>query len=113
MLVKLKMKRRLAITFAVAAALAAAAAVSAQGAVNPAEIIADTICSLIPEAASLAWWLALLMFIYGGAKYAYGADDPGARKQGKNIAVNAMIGLIIVAVAYSLITAIAGGDPCP
>jgi len=97
-----------------AVAWAYVTAVSAGGSTNPAEIIANTICALIPEAGTLAWALALLMFIYGGAKYAYGADDPGARKQGKNIAVNAMIGLIIVAVAYALVNAIANGSPvCP
>jgi len=99
--------------YAGAVAWAYTATVSAGGATNPADIIANTICALIPEAGTLAWALALLMFIYGGAKYAYGADDPGARKQGKNVAVNAMIGLIIVAVAYSLIIAIAGKSPCP
>jgi hypothetical protein len=78
---------------------------------DAAQIIADTICMLIPEAIQLAWALALLMFVYGGAKYAYSADDPGGRKQGKNIAVNALIGFIIVGAAEAVILAINNNTP--
>ncbi len=75
---------------------------------DPAEIIATTICNLVPDVLDLARVLALLMFIYGGAKYAFSADDPGGRKQGKNIAVNAIIGLLIVAISYTLVANISG-----
>jgi hypothetical protein len=77
-------------------------------------IIAEVICGLVPDVTRLAWALALLVFVYGGAKYAYSADDPGGRKQGKNIAINAMIGLIIVGAARAVIVAIAGNNNfCP
>ena len=85
---------------------------AAQAAVTPpdaAQIIASTVCGLVPEVMTLAWALALLMFIYGGAKYAYAADDPGGRKAGKNIAINALIGFIIVGIAKAVVSAIANG----
>jgi hypothetical protein len=85
---------------------------SLSSASGPAQIIKNVICGLAAEVRLLAGVLATLMFIYGGAKYAYSADDPGARKQAKNIAVGAIIGAIIVASAGGLVTAIAGGG-CP
>ncbi|MBU0761759.1 MAG: hypothetical protein KKD39_01935 [Candidatus Altiarchaeota archaeon] len=75
---------------------------------NPAAIIAGVICSLVPDVLRLARVLAVVMFIYGGAKYAFAADDPGGRKQGKSIAINALIGLLIVAASYSLVQSIVG-----
>lgn len=101
--------------FGAAAIVALANLVSATA--DAATIIKNIICSLIPEVMTLAWALAFLVFIYGGAKYAFGADDPGARKQGKNIAINAMIGFIIIAASQALIAAIAfsggAGTICP
>lgn len=75
---------------------------------DPASIIAGVICSLVPDVLQLAQVVAIVMFIYGGAKYAYGADDPGGRKQGKNIAVHAIIGLLIVGISKNLVMAISG-----
>jgi len=85
--------------------------VSAQSA-NPGAIIANVLCTLAPDIIGLARLLAILMFIYGGARYAYGADDPGARKQGKSIAINGLIGFIIVAMSKTLIGVIAGTPVC-
>jgi hypothetical protein len=91
-----------------AVAAASLAAGYASAAVNVATVIKGVICSLIGDVIQLAWALAILMFIYGGAKYAYSADDPGGRKQAKSIAINAMIGMMIVGVAKTLIENIAG-----
>jgi hypothetical protein len=37
------------------------------------------------------------MFLYGATKYAMSADNPGGRKQGKDIIIHAIIGGIIFA----------------
>lgn len=95
------------------AALALILAPSTASASDAAAIIASVICGLVPEVIDLARALAILMFIYGGAKYAYSADDPGGRKQGKSIAINALIGFVIVAVSWSVVKAIAGTSVCP
>jgi hypothetical protein len=61
--------------------------------------------------------MVLLMFLYGGVKYVYSADDPGGRKQGRDICVHSLIGGIIILIAlsglYSLFgfTAICTGFP--
>jgi hypothetical protein len=39
--------------------------------------------------------LVAIMFAYGAAKYAYSADNPGGRNQGRTICVHALIGGII------------------
>jgi hypothetical protein len=43
-----------------------------------------------------------IMFLYGGAKYAYSADDPGGRKQGKNICIHAIIGAILIGLVIQI-----------
>lgn len=85
---------------------------SATAAANAAAIIQGIICSLVPEVINLAWALAILVFIYGGAKYAHSADDPGGRKQGKSIAMNAVLGFIIVAASKALVETIAQATVC-
>ena len=92
------------------AAIAAAGYASASGA---AQIISDVICTLVPDLLTLARVIAILFFIYGGAKYAFSADDPGGRKQGKQIAIHALIGFLIVAMSHSLVAAISGENVCP
>jgi hypothetical protein len=49
--------------------------------------------------------IALIMFTYGGAKYVFSADDPGGRKQGKNICIHTIVGVIILAVGWSVFQA--------
>ena len=48
--------------------------------------------------------LIVLMLLYGAAKYAAGADDPGARKQAKNIIIHVIIGVIILSLIAGLFT---------
>jgi len=105
-----KMKlRRYALGIGSMAALAQSVSATAPDA---AQIIRNIICGLVPEVINLAWALALLVFIYGGAKYAHSADDPGGRKQGKSIAVNAIIGFVIIAASRAVVTAISGATVC-
>jgi RsiW-degrading membrane proteinase PrsW (M82 family) len=76
--------------------------VSAAGA----SIITNIICSVVSEIQSLLTAvgpsIVLIMFVYGGVKYIFSADDPGGRKQGKMICIHALIGGIILALALAL-----------
>jgi hypothetical protein len=47
--------------------------------------------------------IIMLMFLYGAARYAYSADDPGGRKQGKNILIHTLIGSLIIGLIISII----------
>ncbi|MFH1404209.1 MAG: TrbC/VirB2 family protein [Candidatus Altiarchaeota archaeon] len=81
---------------------------------DPAAIIKGLICSIWTDFTKLIGPLATLMFVYGGAKYAYSADDPGGRKQAKAICINAIIGLLIAASARAIVAAAgASGSICP
>ena len=60
----------------------------------------------------LAVLIAALMFAYGGAKYAFSADDPGGRKQGKNIMIQTIIALLIIVMSRGIIVAIANAPVC-
>jgi len=42
--------------------------------------------------------LVTIMFIFGGLKYMFSADDPGGRKSGKNTCIHAIIGGILIIV---------------
>jgi hypothetical protein len=77
-----------------------------------AALLAQVICGLVPELIILARYVAIAVFIYGGAKYAFSADDPGGRKQGKNIAINGLIGMLIVSASRALVEAIASQTVC-
>jgi hypothetical protein len=61
---------------------------------------------------SIAPALLTVFFLYGAAKYAYSADDPGGRKQGKSIAINALIGFLIVAASKAVVEAVANATVC-
>ena len=50
--------------------------------------------------------LVMVMFVYGGAKYAYSADDAGGRKQGKTICIHAIIGGIIFALVWVVLSSL-------
>ncbi len=50
--------------------------------------------------------IAIVMFLYGAAKFIYSADDPGGRKQGKDVCIAALIAMIIINIAPTVIGSI-------
>ncbi|MBU0761757.1 MAG: hypothetical protein KKD39_01925 [Candidatus Altiarchaeota archaeon] len=57
--------------------------------------------------------IVAIMFVYGGIKYAFSADDPGGRKQGKTICIHAVIGAIIMLLVGAVISLVgATGKMC-
>ncbi|MFH0861901.1 MAG: hypothetical protein V1875_02620 [Candidatus Altiarchaeota archaeon] len=89
-------------------------------------VINGFICSLIGSFQIMGNSIAIIMFVYGGIKYIYTADDPGGRKQAMGICVAAIIAMIIIQAARGVIGEIgqiiittagfaAGSvaDPCP
>ncbi|MFH0861900.1 MAG: hypothetical protein V1875_02615 [Candidatus Altiarchaeota archaeon] len=53
---------------------------------------------------SVAPMIFAIMFLYGAARYVYSADDPGGRKQGKNIIIHAIIGVLIMGVLVAIVS---------
>ena len=73
----------------------------------------NLVIALIEVFRTLGYSLAVIMFIYGGAKYAYTADDPGGRKQALGIMVASILAVVIIQIATVLICTISvtGNDP--
>jgi hypothetical protein len=65
--------------------------------------IKSTVCSVIDDVAdailAIGGTLVVIMFVYGGTKYTFSADDPGGRKSGKMTCIHAMIGGILIMLA--------------
>ena len=75
---------------------------------TPEFVFMRVVCCLRNNLIALAQAIAALIFVYGGARYAYSADDPEGRKQAKSLAVNALIGLIIVIVSQVMVQVAVG-----
>ncbi|MFH1835015.1 MAG: hypothetical protein ABH851_02375 [Methanobacteriota archaeon] len=71
---------------------------------------AIVICGLYLAFIYIAGALAVLMVAYGGIKWILGSDDPGARKQAKELVIHALVGLIVLIVAAGLVSLISGGE---
>jgi hypothetical protein len=79
--------------------------------------IKDIPCSVIKAVAdamkAIGASLVAIMFIYGGVKYIYSADDPGGRKQGKNMVIHAIIGSLIMGLLAVIVSMVgASGKMC-
>jgi hypothetical protein len=68
------------------------------------------ICGLYLAFVYMAGALCMLMIVYGGVKWLGGADDPGARKNAKDLVIHALVGLLILVVASGFVLVISGGE---
>ena len=76
-------------------------------------IVCDVIVAVYGTLMLVAPSLVLIMFIYGGVKYTFSADDPGGRKQAKMTCIHAIIGgILLVLIAWVRTTVLAGWSFC-
>jgi len=61
------------------------------------------LCEFYSAFMSIATGIALLVFIIAGIKWTGSENDPGARKSAKDAMIHALIGLIIVIIAYYVV----------
>jgi hypothetical protein len=88
-----------------------AACVAAQTAAAVTAKICPILSAVYTVLYTIAGSLVIIMFVYGGLKYIFSADDPGGRKSGKNTCIHAIIGGIMVVIA-SAITSMIGLVAC-
>ncbi|MBI4136429.1 hypothetical protein HY469_00040 [Candidatus Roizmanbacteria bacterium] len=65
--------------------------------------IGDVITELIPITLSVAGLILFVMLIWGGYDFLFSGGDPGKIESGKTRIMHAIIGFIIVFVAYFLV----------
>lgn len=70
--------------------------------------IIQLIANLIHIALAIAGVAAVIFIIIGGIKYITSAGSPEGTKSAKNTLTNAVIGLVIAAAAYVIVTFIMG-----
>lgn len=74
--------------------------------------IRTIVCMLKDALVNIAGTLAALVFIIAAIKWIWSMDDPGKRKAAKDTMVHALIGLFIVAIADTIVSAIPGFTGC-
>ena len=71
----------------------------------------QVIRSIFEAVYAIGGTLVAMMFVLGGVKYTFAADDPGGRKSGKTMIIHAVIGGILLAVVLSFRSILAAGNP--
>ncbi len=72
------------------------------------DIACNVIKPIYETLKTIAPALVLLMFTYGAVKYALASDDPGGRKQAKNIMIHAIIAGLIIGIILWLMDDVLG-----
>lgn len=68
----------------------------------------DSIASVVNTAFGIAGAVAVICIIIGGLLYSTSAGDPGKIQRGKNTIIYAAVGLIVVTIAFPVISFIIG-----
>ena len=68
------------------------------------------ICGLFLSFLYIGAALLAVMIVYGGTKWMGSGDDPGARKQAKDLIIHAVIGAVILIVGSGLVYFASGGE---
>jgi ABC-type arginine transport system permease subunit len=81
-----------------------AAAVSASNAQTIAKVPCLVIRNVYQALARVGPAIVFIFMFYGAGKYVYSSEDPGGRKQGKDIFIHALIAGIILVLVNSVAT---------
>jgi len=68
------------------------------------------VCGLYYGFVLIAGGLATLMIVYAGVKWLTSADDPGERKNAKDMIKHAIIALLLILAAAGLMNILVGGE---
>ncbi|MFC2162070.1 TrbC/VirB2 family protein [Candidatus Altiarchaeota archaeon] len=100
---RIKMKKGYTLLAAVCIIAIFSGSVSAA---NMFQAVINFIADLIRAFRRIGGTIAVIMFIYGGATYAFSADDPGGRKKGLHMCIASVVGGLMMIMADNLVTAI-------
>ncbi len=94
--------------------IAAVGASCAQAAnMDVAHIVCKVINPIKGTVETIAPTIVIIAFVYGGIRYAFSADDPSGRTQGRNICIHALIAAILLALVNAILTGMGILTPCP
>lgn len=60
----------------------------------------DIVSALVPYLFAIAGFLLIIYLLYGGYKYLLSRGDPKAMQEARGVITNALIGFVIVFIAY-------------
>lgn len=71
--------------------------------------ITTLVCDILVDALKdIVGALAAVVFVYAGIEYVISQDDPGKRKQARDMMVYAIVGIILVGIASTIISSVPG-----
>ena len=73
-------------------------------------VVTGIVCGIYDVFWAIAGGIASLIFVIAGVKWVASENDPGSRKAAKDAMVHALVGLIIVGVAYLVVGAVGLGS---
>ena len=76
------------------------------------EVASTVICDLYKGLVAIVTGIAVLVFVLAGVKWTASENDPGARKAAKDAMIHAVVGMIIVAVSYTVVQSVINNMLC-
>ncbi|MFH0859710.1 MAG: pilin [Candidatus Altiarchaeota archaeon] len=71
--------------------------------------VSSIVCGLLVDALkNIVGALAAVVFVYSGVEYVISQDDPGKRKNARDMMIYALVGIILVGIAATIIGAVPG-----
>ena len=71
-------------------------------------VLSTIMCVIIQLLIFIAGGIAIVIIVLNGIKWTASSDDPGARKQAKEGIIHAIVGLIIVLIAVTIVGVVIG-----
>lgn len=72
----------------------------------------DVICNLYCAVSKIALFVASVVVVLAGIKWVASGDDPGGRKAAKDTIIFVIVGLIVIAIAATIVSGVIGSNPC-
>jgi len=70
--------------------------------------LSTILCVIVQVLVYIAGGIAIIIIVLNGIKWTASSDDPGARKKAKEGIVHAIVGLIIVLIAITVVSLVTG-----
>lgn len=76
------------------------------------DALRDIFCTIANAVVDIAGAVASLVIVWAGVKWIFSADNPEDRNKAKSIAINALVGLIIIMIAKGVVNVLTTKNVC-